>query len=72
MFIKLKIFNNKLVRNSSKYRKLLNKLIDFKKRQVTAFKKYLVELTDLEIKHAKSQVQLLRKCLSSLNEENSN
>ncbi|KAI7689991.1 hypothetical protein SSS_01835 [Sarcoptes scabiei] len=47
-------------------------LIDFKKRQVTAFKKYLVELTDLEIKHAKSQVQLLRKCLSSLNEENSN
>ncbi|XP_075589478.1 sorting nexin 6 [Dermatophagoides farinae] len=44
-------------------------LNDFKKRRVVAFRKYLVELTELEIKHAKSQVQLIRNCISSLNND---
>ncbi|OTF77002.1 hypothetical protein BLA29_012651 [Euroglyphus maynei] len=47
-------------------------LNDFKKRRVVAFRKYLVELTELEIKHAKSQVQLIRNCIASLNNDFAN
>ncbi|XP_035220054.1 sorting nexin-6-like isoform X2 [Stegodyphus dumicola] len=45
-------------------------LQDFKVRRVAAFKKNLVELAELEIKHAKAQAQLLKNCLISLKEEN--
>ncbi|XP_054718388.1 sorting nexin-6-like [Uloborus diversus] len=45
-------------------------LQDFKVRRVAAFKKNLVELAELEVKHAKAQAQLLKNCLSSLKEEN--
>ncbi|XP_038075724.1 sorting nexin-6-like [Patiria miniata] len=41
-------------------------LSDFKTRRVTAYRKHLVELAELELKHAKAQVQLLKNCLSSL------
>lgn len=44
-------------------------LTDFKTRRVSAFRKNLVEIAELEIKHAKAQVQLLKSCLSSLHEE---
>ncbi|KAI2801226.1 Sorting nexin-5 [Blomia tropicalis] len=44
-------------------------LTDFKKRRVIAFRKYLIDHAELQIKHAKSQVQLIRNCLSSLNNE---
>ncbi|KYQ55212.1 Sorting nexin-6 [Trachymyrmex zeteki] len=44
-------------------------LMDFKTRRVAAFKKNLIELTELEIKHAKSHAELLKKCLSVLREE---
>lgn len=45
-------------------------LQDFKVRRVAAFRKNLVELAELEIKHAKAQAQLLKNCLASLKEEN--
>lgn len=45
-------------------------LQDFKVRRVSAFRKNLVELAELEIKHAKAQAQLLKNCLASLKEEN--
>ncbi|XP_022110971.1 sorting nexin-6-like isoform X2 [Acanthaster planci] len=41
-------------------------LSDFKTRRVTAYRKHLVELAELELKHAKAQVQQLKNCLSSL------
>ncbi|XP_015903127.1 sorting nexin-6 isoform X1 [Parasteatoda tepidariorum] len=44
-------------------------LQDFKIRRVAAFKRNLVELAELEIKHAKAQAQLLKNCLLSLKEE---
>ncbi|XP_033110859.1 sorting nexin-6-like isoform X2 [Anneissia japonica] len=44
-------------------------LTDFKARRVEAYRKYLVELAELELKHAKAQVQLLRTCITSLKEE---
>jgi len=34
-------------------------LLDFKTRRVAAFKKNLIELTELEIKHAKVSVMLI-------------
>jgi len=37
-------------------------LLDFKTRRVAAFKKNLIELTELEIKHTKSRTELLKKC----------
>lgn len=44
-------------------------LMDFKTRRVTAFRKNLIELTELEIKHAKAHAELLKKCLTVLREE---
>ncbi|XP_076245636.1 sorting nexin 6 isoform X4 [Calliopsis andreniformis] len=44
-------------------------LTDFKTRRVTAFRKNLIELTELEIKHAKAHAELLKKCLSVLREQ---
>lgn len=43
-------------------------LIGFKTRRVAAFRKSLVELAELEIKHAKSQYEYLRQSLISLQE----
>ena len=44
-------------------------LMDFKTRRVIAFRKHLIELAELEIKHAKSQVQHFKNCLASLKDE---
>lgn len=44
-------------------------LMDFKTRRVTAFRKNLIELAELEVKHAKAQIQLLKSCITSLHEE---
>ncbi|KAK3922004.1 Sorting nexin-6 [Frankliniella fusca] len=44
-------------------------LMDFKTRRVIAFRKHLIELAELEIKHAKSQVQHFKNCLASLRDE---
>lgn len=44
-------------------------LQDFKTRRVSTFRKNLVELAELEVKHSKTQVQLLKSCLMSLHEE---
>ncbi|KAK0088063.1 hypothetical protein PV325_013251 [Microctonus aethiopoides] len=44
-------------------------LTDFKTRRIAAFKKNLIELTELEIKHAKAHADLLKKCLLVLREE---
>ncbi|XP_043220247.1 sorting nexin-6-like isoform X1 [Amphibalanus amphitrite] len=41
-------------------------LKSFKIRRVKAFKKHLVELSELEIKHAKAQVETLRGCIATL------
>uniref|UniRef100_A0A8C6ST96 Sorting nexin 6 n=1 Tax=Neogobius melanostomus TaxID=47308 RepID=A0A8C6ST96_9GOBI len=41
-------------------------LIDFKTRRVSAFRKNLVELAELELKHAKGNLQLLQSCLGVL------
>ncbi|KAK6304651.1 hypothetical protein J4Q44_G00252370 [Coregonus suidteri] len=41
-------------------------LIDFKTRRVAAFRKNLVELSELELKHAKGNLQLLQSCLGVL------
>ncbi|XP_043404663.1 sorting nexin-6 isoform X3 [Chelonia mydas] len=42
-------------------------LVDFKTRRVAAFRKNLVELAELELKHAKGNLQLLQSCLAVLN-----
>ncbi|XP_045756650.3 sorting nexin-6 isoform X2 [Mirounga angustirostris] len=42
-------------------------LIDFKTRRVAAFRKNLVELAELELKHAKGNLQLLQNCLAVFN-----
>ncbi|BES88403.1 Vps5 C terminal like [Nesidiocoris tenuis] len=44
-------------------------LVDFKARRVAAFHKNLVDLAELEIKHAKSEVQILKSCIASLKNE---
>jgi len=44
-------------------------LMDFKTRRVVAFRKNLVELAELELKHSRAEVQLLKSCLSSLQAE---
>ncbi|KAK8388732.1 hypothetical protein O3P69_020616 [Scylla paramamosain] len=49
--------------------KAKEELNDLKARRVTAFKKNLIELAELELKHAKAQAQLLKSCLQSLPEE---
>ncbi|XP_078262663.1 sorting nexin-6 isoform X2 [Rhinoraja longicauda] len=41
-------------------------LIDFKTRRVAAFRKNLVELAELELKHSKGHLQLLQSCLVAL------
>ncbi|CAK6983072.1 sorting nexin-6 isoform X2 [Scomber scombrus] len=41
-------------------------LVDFKTRRVAAFRKNLVELAELELKHAKGNLQLLQSCLGVL------
>jgi len=43
-------------------------LVSFRNRRVAAFKKGLVELADLEIKHAKTQYEYLRQSLLALKE----
>lgn len=43
-------------------------LISFRNRRVAAFKKGLVELAELEIKHAKAQYEFLRQSLNALKE----
>ncbi|TMW53239.1 hypothetical protein DOY81_001655, partial [Sarcophaga bullata] len=43
-------------------------LVSFRNRRVQAFKKSLIELADLEIKHAKNQYEYLRQSLLALKE----
>lgn len=43
-------------------------LVSFRARRVTAFKKSLTELGELEIKHAKSQYEYLRQSVLALRE----
>jgi sorting nexin-5/6/32 len=38
-------------------------LMSFRKRRVSAFKKSLIELAELEIKHARTQYDFLKQCL---------
>ncbi|KAK7880647.1 hypothetical protein WMY93_032725 [Mugilogobius chulae] len=45
---------------------MCQQLIDFKTRRVAAFRKNLVELAELELKHAKGNLQLLQSCLGVL------
>lgn len=44
-------------------------LSDFKSRRISYFKKNMVDLAELEIKHAKAQVQLLKNVIASLKED---
>lgn len=44
-------------------------LTEFKQRRIGYFKKNFVELVELELKHAKAQVQLLSTCINALKEE---
>ncbi|KAJ8678866.1 hypothetical protein QAD02_014653 [Eretmocerus hayati] len=44
-------------------------LVDFKTRRVAAFKKNLIDLTEFEIKHAKAHADMLKKCLTVLQDE---
>ncbi|XP_043553810.1 sorting nexin-6 isoform X3 [Chiloscyllium plagiosum] len=57
-----------------KYEKLSEsakqELIDFKTRRVAAFRKNLVELAELELKHSKGHLQLLQSCLVALKGDN--
>ncbi|XP_066156345.1 sorting nexin-6 isoform X1 [Euwallacea fornicatus] len=43
-------------------------LLDFKTRRLHAFRKSLIELAELEVKHAKTQQDLLRKSIQNLKE----
>lgn len=43
-------------------------LLSFRTRRVAAFKKSLVELAELEVKHAKSQYEFLRQSVIALRE----
>ncbi|PVD26602.1 hypothetical protein C0Q70_14279 [Pomacea canaliculata] len=42
---------------------------EFKVRRIQYFKKHMVELVELELKHAKAQVQLLKNCITALEDE---
>ncbi|KAK0043714.1 sorting nexin-6 [Biomphalaria pfeifferi] len=42
---------------------------EFKTRRIAYFRKHLVELVELEIKHGKAQVQLLKNCITALQEK---
>ncbi|VDL72388.1 unnamed protein product [Nippostrongylus brasiliensis] len=44
-------------------------LKELKKRRVLAFKKNLAELADLEIKHAKAQIQVLNELIGRLKQQ---
>ncbi|XP_064600772.1 sorting nexin-6-like [Liolophura sinensis] len=44
-------------------------LSEFKVRRIAYFRKNLVDLAELELKHAKAQVQLFRNCITALKEE---
>ncbi|XP_064623249.1 sorting nexin-6-like isoform X2 [Lineus longissimus] len=44
-------------------------LTDFKARRIQHFRKNMIDLAELELKHAKAQMQLLRNCITSLKEE---
>ncbi|XP_060079518.1 sorting nexin-6-like [Ylistrum balloti] len=44
-------------------------LTEFKGRRIQYFRKNLVDLVELELKHAKAQVQLLKNCISAMKEE---
>ncbi|XP_037081714.1 sorting nexin-32-like isoform X2 [Pollicipes pollicipes] len=46
--------------------KAKEELTSFKTRRVAAFKKHLVELSELEIKHSKAQLELLKNSIASL------
>lgn len=68
MFYRPKLPNNYVVRNLKKISESAKQeLIDFKTRRVAAFRKNLVELAELELKHAKGNLQLLQNCLAVLN-----
>jgi len=41
-------------------------LTEFKGRRVTAFRKQLIELGELQLKHSKSMVQALKSCIASI------
>lgn len=43
-------------------------LMSFRTRRVAAFKKSLIELAELEVKHAKSQYEFLRQSVLALRE----
>ncbi|KAL8585213.1 Sorting nexin-6 [Nucella lapillus] len=42
---------------------------EFKTRRISYFKKHMVELVELELKHARAQAQLLKNCITALEEE---
>ncbi|XP_074640228.1 sorting nexin-6-like [Tubulanus polymorphus] len=44
-------------------------LQDFKARRIQHFKKNMADLVELELRHAKAQVQLLRNCIASIKED---
>ncbi|XP_048240820.1 sorting nexin-6-like [Haliotis rufescens] len=44
-------------------------LTEFKTRRIAYFRKNMVDLAELEMKHAKAQVQLLKNCITALKEE---
>ncbi|XP_041352719.1 sorting nexin-6-like isoform X2 [Gigantopelta aegis] len=44
-------------------------LTEFKSRRITYFRKNLVDLAELQLKHAKAQVQLLKNCITALKDE---
>ncbi|GAB6026925.1 Sorting nexin-6 [Chamberlinius hualienensis] len=48
--------------------KAKEELLDFKSRRLTAFRKNLVDLAELELKHAKASLQLLKTSMTSLEE----
>lgn len=43
-------------------------LMGFRTRRVAAFKKSLIEMAELEVKHAKSQYEFLRQSVLALRE----
>ncbi|CAF0892356.1 unnamed protein product [Didymodactylos carnosus] len=43
--------------------KAKDELHDFKTRRVQMFRKNLIELSDLQIKHAKAQIQMIRSVM---------
>ncbi|GAB1599875.1 sorting nexin-6-like isoform X1 [Argonauta hians] len=44
-------------------------LTEFKTRRIAYFRKNFVELVDLELKHARAQLQLLKNCIVAMKEE---